>query len=309
MENAMDATEKASLPLHLKLQGLEKILSQRIRGQAHVIPRVVSVLQRGELGLTKPTRPRGSFMFLGPTGVGKTEITLAFTEFLFGADKLFRFDMSEYQTQESLGVLLGARLGERGTLGMAYDKSPSGTLLFDEIEKAHPRVLDVFLQILDAARVTMASGDTLDFSKHYIVLTSNIGAAEILHIQHSTQATMERHVLTRAQQSLRPEMFARITEKLVFNRLSYDNQLEIAGLLLANELKFLRDKGHELAPHESVLPFLVRRGFHPKLGARPMRDAIEKLVGDAVSTDMLTGGTACGQLLVEENGCFLSVRK
>jgi ATP-dependent Clp protease ATP-binding subunit ClpB len=248
-------------------------------------------------------------MFLGPTGVGKTEITLAFTEFLFGADKLFRFDMSEYQTQESLGVLLGARLGERGTLGMAYDKSPCGTLLFDEIEKAHPRVLDVFLQILDAARVTMASGDTLDFSKHYIVLTSNIGAAEILHIQHSTQATMERHVLTRAQQSLRPEMFARITEKLVFNRLTYDNQLEIAGLLLTNELKFLRDKGHELAPHESALPFLVRRGFHPKLGARPMRDAIEKLVGDAVSTDLLTGGNASGQLVVEENGCFLSIRK
>ena len=175
MENAMDTMEKTSSPLHLKLQGLENILSQRIRGQAHVIPRVVSVLQRGELGLTKPTRPRGSFMFLGPTGVGKTEITLAFTEFLFGADKLVRFDMSEYQTQESLGLLLGARLGERGTLGMAYDKSPSGTLLFDEIEKAHPRVLDVFLQILDAARVTMASGDTLDFSKHYIVLTSNIG--------------------------------------------------------------------------------------------------------------------------------------
>ena len=173
--------------------------------------------------------------------------------------------------------------------------------------KAHPRVLDVFLQILDAARVTMASGDTLDFSKHYIVLTSNIGAAEILHIQHSTQATMERHVLTRAQQSLRPEMFARITEKLVFNRLTYDNQLEIAGLLLTNELKFLRDKGHELAPNESVLPFLVRRGFHPKLGARPMRDAIEKLVGDAVSTDLLTGGKACGQLTVEES--FLSIRK
>jgi ATP-dependent Clp protease ATP-binding subunit ClpA len=309
MENAISTTKKPASALHLKLQGLEKTLSQRIRGQAHVIPRVVSVLQRGELGLTKPTRPRGSFMFLGPTGVGKTEITLAFTEFLFGADKLFRFDMSEYQTQESLGLLLGARLGERGTLGMAYDKSPSGTLLFDEIEKAHPRVLDVFLQILDAARVTMASGDTLDFSKHYIVLTSNIGAAEILHIQHSTQATMERHVLTRAQQSLRPEMFARITEKLVFNRLTYEDQLEIASLLLTNELKFLSDKGHALTPSESVLPFLVRRGFHPKLGARPMRDAIEKLVGDAVSNDLLTGGNASGQLLVEENGCFLSIRK
>ena len=125
MENAIDTAEKCSSELHLKLQRLENILRQRIRGQNHVIPRVVSVLQRGELGLTKPTRPRGSFMFLGPTGVGKTEITLAFTEFLFGADKLVRFDMSEYQTQESLGLLLGARLGERGTLGMAYDKSPS----------------------------------------------------------------------------------------------------------------------------------------------------------------------------------------
>lgn len=308
MENAMDTMEKSASPLHLKLQGLEKNLSGRIRGQAQVIPRVVSVLQRGELGLTKPTRPRGSFMFLGPTGVGKTEITLAFTEFLFGPDKLFRFDMSEYQTQESLGVLLGARLGERGTLGMAYDKSPCGTLLFDEIEKAHPRVLDVFLQILDAARVTMASGDTLDFSRYYIVLTSNIGAAEILHVQHSTHATMERHVLTRAQQSLRPEMFARINEKLVFNRLTYDDQLEIAGLLLINELDFLRGKGFTLTPAESVLPFLVRHGFHPRLGARPMRDAIEKLVGDAVAEFLLGGKNTGGSLQVDEPRGCLTIR-
>jgi ATP-dependent Clp protease ATP-binding subunit ClpB len=306
MENAIATTQKQASQLHAKLQGLEKVLSERIRGQAHVIPRVVSVLKRGELGLTKSSRPRGSFMFLGPTGVGKTEITLTFTEFLFGADKLSRFDMSEYQTQESLGVLLGARLGERGTLGMAYDKSPCGTLLFDEIEKAHPRVLDVFLQILDAARVTMASGDTLDFSKHYIVLTSNIGAAEILHVQHSTQATMERHVLTRAQQSLRPEIFARITEKLVFNRLTYDDQLEIARLLLVNELKFLRQKGITLTPTEAVLPFLVRRGFHPRLGARPMRDAVEKLIGDAVAESLLKADNLGGSLHVSEpRGCLV----
>lgn len=295
--------------LRAKLHGLETHLNGRIRGQNHVIPRVVSILQRGELGLTKSTRPRGSFLFLGPTGVGKTETTLAFTEYLFGKHKLFRFDMSEYQTQESLGVLLGARLGERGTLGMAYDKSTTGTLLFDEIEKAHPRVLDVFLQLLDAARVTMASADTLDFSGHYVVLTSNIGAAEILHIQHSTHATMERHVLTRAQQSLRPEMFARITEKLVFNRLSYDVQLDIARLLLDNELAFLRQKGHELTPNGAVLPFLVQRGFHPKLGSRPMRDAIEKLVGDAVSNDWLIGGNGQGELIVDGSGGFLSVER
>jgi ATP-dependent Clp protease ATP-binding subunit ClpA len=306
MESAINTMENATSPLHIRLQELEKILGARIRGQAHVIPRVVSVLKRGELGLTKSSRPRGSFMFLGPTGVGKTEITLAFTEFLFGADKLSRFDMSEYQTQESLGVLLGARLGERGTLGMAYDKSPCGTLLFDEIEKAHPRVLDVFLQILDAARITMASGDTLDFSNHYIVLTSNIGAAEILHIQHSTQATMERHVLTRAQQSLRPEIFARIAEKLVFNRLTYDDQLEIARLLLVNELKFLQQKGITLIPTEAVLPFLVRRGYHPRLGARPMRDAVEKLLGDAVAEFLLAGKKNGGPLDVNvPRGCLV----
>src|SRR5258708_8718622 len=107
----------------------------------------------------------------------------------------------------------------------------------------------------------MASGDTLDFSRFYIVLTSNIGAAEILHIQHSTHATMERHVLTRAQQSLRPEMFARITEKLVFNRLSYDDQLEIAPLLLSNDLDFLRGKDSALTPDTSVLPFLLHRAL------------------------------------------------
>ena len=247
-------------------------------------------------------RPVGTFIFLGPTGVGKTEITVAFTEFLFGGDKLFRFDMSEYQTQESLGLLLGAKLGERGTLGMAYEKSRVGTLLFDEVEKAHPRVLDVFLQILDAARVTMADGQTLDVRDYYIVFTSNLGAADILHLQHSSPATMERHILARAQQAMRPELFARITEKLVFNRLAYDEQLQIAELLLRNELTFLRSKGYELTASSLVLPFLVRRGFHPKLGARPMRDAVEKLVGDAVAADLLAGGRGSGELVVTENG-------
>jgi ATP-dependent Clp protease ATP-binding subunit ClpA len=147
-----------------KLLQLEAHLRSRIRGQDHVLPRVISLLQRGELGLAKPNRPRGSFLFLGPTGVGKTETALAFTDFLFGKGRLFRFDMSEYQTQESLGILLGGKLGERGTLGLALEKLQAGTLLFDEIEKAHLRVLDIFLQILDAARVTMANGETIDLS-------------------------------------------------------------------------------------------------------------------------------------------------
>jgi ATP-dependent Clp protease ATP-binding subunit ClpA len=290
-----------------RLQGLETYLSQRIRGQDHVLPRVVSVLQRGQLGLTKETRPRGSFIFLGPTGVGKTELTLNFTTFLWRPESLFRFDMSEYQTQESLSLLLGGKLGERGTLGLMYDKAKEGTLLFDEIEKAHPRVMDVFLQILDAARVTLADGDTLNLSGFYVVFTSNIGSAELLGLQHSSFATMERHVLTRARQSLRPELYARITERLVFNRLSYEHQLEIAELLLKRELEFLASKGHALKPDKMVLPFLVQRGFHPKLGARPMRDAVEKFVGDAVAIDLLSGGKGSGLLGSDESGNCLAV--
>lgn len=292
-------TELQSSEVPAKLLQLEDYLRARIRGQDHALPRIISLLKRGQLGLTKSNRPRGSFLFLGPTGVGKTETTVTFTEYLFGPGKLFRFDMSEYQTQESLGILLGAKLGERGTLAMARDKSDCGTLLFDEIEKAHPRILDVFLQILDAARVTMASGETLDLSGFYIVFTSNIGGADLLNLQHSTFATMERHALARARQAMRPELFARITEKLVFNRLSYDHQLEIAQLLLEQELRFLREKGHDLEADKTVLAFIVRRGFHPKLGARPMRDAVEKLIGDVIVSGLLVGGDGCGRLIVD----------
>ena len=272
------------------LRHLEAHLCEQILGQDHVISRVVSVLHRGELGLSTPGRPRGSFLFLGPTGVGKTELALAFTRYLFGNEKLFRFDMSEYQTQESLGLLLGGKLGEIGLLGLAVAKSSTGTLLFDEIEKAHPRVLDVFLQILDAARVTMANGETLDLSGFYIVFTSNLGGADILNLQHSSFATMERHVLARAQQSLRPELFARITEKLVFDRLSYDVQLDIAKLHIDRELAFLRGKGFNLTAGESVMSFLMQRGFHPRLGARPLRDAIEKHLRGAIAEATLAEG-------------------
>ena len=272
-----------------RLRRLGKTLQAEIRGQHHIIPRVVSVLQRGELGLSKAGRPRGSFLFLGPTGVGKTELTQVFTGNLFGMEKLIRYDMSEFQTQESLGLLLGSRPGEKGFLGAAYDRTKTGTLLFDEVEKAHPRIMDVFLQMLDAARVTIATGATLDLSGFYIVMTSNIGSAELMSLQHSAEATLERHVLSRAQQSLRPEIFARITEKLVFHRLSYDHQLEIAAKFLEKEIRFLTGRGCDLRVSESVLSFVVRKGFHPKLGARPMRDAAEKRTARRGATSLGAG--------------------
>jgi ATP-dependent Clp protease ATP-binding subunit ClpB len=297
---AMNATILDTQKLE-RLRQLEDVLRKEIRGQSQVLPRVASVVRRGELSLTKPARPRGSFLLLGPTGVGKTETVVVLTNQIFGPEKLFRFDMSEFQTQESLGLLLGARLGEAGYFGAVRERAAEGSLLFDEAEKAHPRVLDILLQLLDAARITIATGQTLDFSGFYIWLTSNIGSAELMSLQHSNEATMERHVLSRAQQALRPEIFARITEKLVFGRLSYEHQLEIAEKFLSREIEFLTARGHPLELDKSVLPFLVRKGFHPKLGARPMRDAVEKQVGDALAERLLAGKNSGGRLRVDES--------
>jgi ATP-dependent Clp protease ATP-binding subunit ClpB len=302
MITVLDATKLT------KLHELDSLLPREIRGQSHALPRIISTLKRGELGLCKPGRPRGSFLLLGPTGVGKTEVTVVFTNHLFGTGRLFRFDMSEFQNQEALGLLLGAKLGERGFFGAIRENASEGTLLFDEIEKGHPRIMDLFLQLLDAARITIATGETLDFSGFYIVMTTNIGSAELMSLQHSSEATLERHVLTRAQQALRPEVFARISEKLVFHRLSYEHQLEIAQKFIAREVEFLTGRGHALQLDGSVLPFLVRKGFHPKLGARPMRDAVEKLVGDAVAECLLAGRQSGGVLVVDDTRDCLAVR-
>ncbi len=169
----------------------------------------------------------------------------------------------------------------------------------EDFKQQPVRVLDILLQLLDAARITIATGQTLDFSGFCVWLTSNIGSAELMSLQHSTDATLERHVLTRAQEALRPEIFAHITEKLVFHRLSYEHQLEVAEKFLGREISLLRTRGHDLTVDASVLPFLARKGFHPKLGARPMRDAVEKLVGDAVAEALLLTGRAIGRLAAD----------
>lgn len=284
-----------------RLLQLESHLKSHIRGQDTALVRMASVLRRGELGLCAPHRPKGSFLLLGPTGVGKTESTVVFTRYLMGDGRLFRFDMSEYQTQDSLSLLLGADSQERGHLGRCVTDAATGTLLFDEIEKAHPRIMDVFLQILDAARVTFADGTTADLGGFYVVFTSNIASGELLDWQHSSFATMERHVLARAQQWLRPELYARITEKLVFQRLGYEIQMEIARLMLVRHLLLLEAKGHCLIAEPDVLPFLIRHGFHPRLGARPLRDTIERLVGDAVAASLLECGSGTGWLALRDD--------
>ena len=271
-----------------KLRHLEPHLKANIKGQDHVLPRICSVLQRGELNLANPNRPRGSFLLVGPTGVGKTEITIAFTEYLCGSDHLHRFDMSEFQNQSSVGLLLGNSSTDTGMLGRALDKNTRGTLLFDEMEKAHPLVLDLFLQILDAGRITLANGETRNLNSYYIVFTSNIGAGEAMRMESSAFATIERTVLRRVDQVLRPELVARINEKLVFNRLPYAIQREICELMITRESNRLNNLGHSLVVASETVELLVREGFHRTLGARPMRNAVDRYLQDHVSQVLLT---------------------
>jgi ATP-dependent Clp protease ATP-binding subunit ClpA len=282
-----------------KLRGLHERLLKNIRGQNDVVPRIVSVLQRGELGLSHEERPKGSFMFLGPTGVGKTEITLQFSDYLFGEGYMARFDMSEFQAADSIRLLIGANDRDGGRLGTVLERVDRGTLLFDEMEKAEKKILDVFLQMTDAARITLANGKTYNLSKFYIVFTSNIGSAEIMRMEKAPYASLERHVLAKASQQLRPEFFARITEKLVFRKLSYEVQMEVAQIMLRKELKQLTEKGYRLEADNNVMNFLVMKGFHPTLGARPMRSAIEKYIQDAVVESVLNHQTGSGKIVVD----------
>jgi ATP-dependent Clp protease ATP-binding subunit ClpA len=271
-----------------KLRFLEHHLKTNIKGQNHVLPRICSVLQRGELGLAHPGRPKGSFLFVGPTGVGKTEVSVCFSDYLFGAGYLHRFDMSEFQNQSSVGLLLGSSNSETGMLGHALAEHDGGTLLFDEMEKAHPLVLDLFLQILDAGRITLANGETRNLSGYYIVFTSNIGAGEAMRMESSAFATIERTVLRRVDQALRPELVARISEKMVFNRLSYSVQREICEQMVERERRRLHSLGFDLKIDTGTIEMLVRNGYHRTLGARPMRNTVDRFLQELAATPALS---------------------
>jgi ATP-dependent Clp protease ATP-binding subunit ClpA len=264
------------------LKGLYSHLLDHIRGQEHLIGKVCSVLTRGELGIQNSGRPKGSFLFVGPTGTGKTELALKFTDYLFGQNHFHRFDMSEFQTQEAIHILLGKTTQEGGLLGQILDKQQGGTLLFDEMEKAHPQVLDLFLQVLDAGRITTSDGVTRSLNRFYIVFTSNIGAKDAMRMVHAPFSSVENTIMMQVNQQLRPEMVARINEKLIFKRLDYEILREICELMIDKEMKRLAGLGYELTISEEAKEFLVQKGFHKDLGARPMRDAVEKHIQDAL---------------------------
>ena len=294
--------------LREKLRLLPEKLKQRVVCQEEAINVVTERLQHAELGLTPPGRPKASFLLLGPTGVGKTRLVIEFTRELLGEGKLVRIDMSEFQTQERLGLLLGSSQVEPGRLAEGYDACGGvGTLLLDEIEKAHPRVLDILLQMLEPARLTTGANRVLDFSNWYVAMTSNIGAARIMAMRRSIYETMRRLVRQDAQRELRPEIFARITEAVVLNRLDYDAQTRIAAQVVSGEVATHASAGHAMAAESGVTEIVINRGYSDRLGARPMRDAAERLVRSALATDLLNGGRGTGRLRAHSSGTKLEL--
>lgn len=294
--------------LREKLRELPQRLRTAVIGQDDAVAIVSERLRHAELGLTRAGRPKASFLLLGPTGVGKTSLVLEFTEVLLGPGKVVRLDMSEYKTEDRLALLLGSSRAEPGRIAEGYDACGGvGTLLLDEIEKAHPRVLDILLQLLEPARLTTGANRVLDFSPWYVAMTSNIGAARIMAMRRSLYETMRRLVEQDAQRELRPEIFNRITESVVLNKLGYDTLCRIADKLLDDELNHQRASGHQVAHESGVLDVVINQGYNDRLGARPMRDAVERLVRNAVAEDLLNGGRGVGLLRAQPTATKLEL--
>lgn len=270
-----------------RLKSLEDKLSENIIGQEHAVRTVASALRRGELGLTSEKRPKGSFIFLGPTGVGKTELALTFSRLVFGDEHLFRFDMSEFMHFDSVKELRGDEYGNPGRLGQVLENHKGGVLLFDEVEKSNSQILMLFLQMLDTARVTLSNNKIYDLSGFYIVFTSNIGTENILNASKVPFRTVERSVLNQLQMEFRPELVARIDEKIVFNRLDYAVQRKITEMMLEREAKRLRSKGFEFEYGALDVELLVRDGFSRNSGARNLRRTVENYAQEKVAERML----------------------
>lgn len=281
------------------LQGLDAHLRTHLRGQDHVIARAAAVFTRGELGLARGDRPRGVFLAVGPTGTGKTELVLLAARYLFGNDHVRRFDLSEYQRADAVERLLGADASDSGAVGRAAADTSPRVWLFDELEKAHPKVLDLFIQMLEPGHITLATGEVVSLKDDYIAFTSNIGASEAMRMARSSLASVEQAVLRRVAEALRPEILARVPDKLVFARLTPDVQREIAGLHLANEVARLKTVGFDLEVSGDALEFLIREGFHPELGARPLRQTIERQLQDAVVRGLFDCGSGAGRVVFD----------
>jgi ATP-dependent Clp protease ATP-binding subunit ClpC len=289
-----------------RLMRLEQELHGRIVGQEEAVQAVAEAVRRSRAGLGDPNRPVGSFLFLGPTGVGKTELARALAEALFGDENLMvRFDMSEFQERHTVSRLVGAPPGyvgyeEAGQLTEQMRRRPYSILLFDEIEKAHPDVFNILLQILDDGRLTDAQGRTVDFKNAVVIMTSNIGADRIQQFarEGGDFDGLKEELMQLLRGSFRPEFINRIDEIIVFRALSEEQLLDITGLLLDRLSRRLRAQGIEVEFAEEAVRLLAREGYDPEFGARPLRRTIQRLVENELSRMVLDGSVEPGDKVV-----------
>ena len=293
-----------------RLVHLEDILHSRVIGQDDAVRAVARAVRRARAGLKDPRRPIGSFIFLGPTGVGKTELCKALGEALFGdEDNLIRIDMSEYMEKHSVARMIGSPPGyvgyeEGGQLTEKVRRKPYAVLLFDEVEKAHPDVFNILLQILEDGRLTDGQGRVVDFKNTVIVMTSNAGA-HTLRKQRSlgfgggdddgkTYENMRENIMGEVQRLFKPEFLNRVDEIIVFHALTEDEIDQIARLLLGQVCARLTERGIYLTVEDDALKLISKAGYDLKYGARPLRRAIQRMVEDALSEEILTGNVHLG---------------
>jgi len=285
-----------------KLLRMEEMISRRVIGQAEAVQAVSTAVRRARAGLQDPHRPIGSFMFLGPTGVGKTELTKALAEYLFDDETaLLRIDMSEYMEKHSVARLIGAPPGyvgyeEGGALTEAVRRRPYQVILFDEIEKAHPDVFNVLLQVLDDGRLTDGQGHTVDFRNTLIVMTSNLGA-DFLVNQPEGQDTdaVREHVMTVVRSAFRPEFLNRVDEIILFHRLKREQMSRIVEIQLRRLAKLLEDRKITITLDPAAREWLADKGYDPAYGARPLKRAIQKAVQDPLAELILSGKVKDGE--------------
>jgi ATP-dependent Clp protease ATP-binding subunit ClpB len=278
-----------------RLLRMEASLKERVVGQDEAVTVVANAVRRSRAGLSDPKRPNGSFLFLGPTGVGKTELCKALSEFLFDSEQsMVRIDMSEFMEKHSVARLIGAPPGyvgyeEGGYLTEAVRRRPYSVLLLDEIEKAHPDVFNILLQVLDDGRLTDGQGRTVDFRNTVIVMTSNLGSDIIQDMADDDYDEMKREVMGAVAENFRPEFINRIDESVVFHPLGADNIRAIAKIQLAGLAERLEERELTLEISDAVFEQLSRVGFDPVFGARPLKRAIQQLVENPLAQAILEG--------------------
>ncbi len=292
-----------------KLLVMEDYIGKRIIGQPDAVKAVANATRRARAGLADPNQPMGSFLMLGPTGVGKTELSKALAEFLFDDDSaVLRIDMSEYMEKHAVARLIGAPPGyvgyeEGGALTEAVRRRPYQIVLFDEIEKAHPDSFNILLQVLDEGRLTDGKGRHVDFRNTMILLTSNIGADHLLALEDDAPAEAARdQIMAEMSQLFRPEFLNRLDEVLLFRRLSRDDMGAIVTIQIAGLQKRLADRGIKLSLNDAALDWLAGQGYDPQFGARPLQRVIQNKVQDPLAEALLDGNFDDGdKIFVELN--------